>query len=164
MLYQILLYLHVASALGFFLFHGATASATYGLKRESGANRIVPLLKMREIGGAGGFLSIIITLITGIILSFMGRWWSDIWVWASIAILLVISAVMGSTGRDNFDRVSYAVEPEKYKAPKDKKNDPTPPTDEDLVAEQAKGRPLYLTVTGVVALALILWLMMFKPF
>ena len=34
MAYQIVLYLHVAGALGFFLFHGATASATFGLKRE----------------------------------------------------------------------------------------------------------------------------------
>ena len=42
-MYQILIYLHVTSVLGFFLFHGATASATYGLKRERGADRIEPL-------------------------------------------------------------------------------------------------------------------------
>ncbi len=40
MLYQFLIYLRVASVLGFFLFHGATASATYGLKRERGADQV----------------------------------------------------------------------------------------------------------------------------
>ena len=164
MAYQIILYLHVAGALGFFLFHGATASATFGLKREKGRESAEILLKMRELGGVGGFLSLMVMLISGIVLGFMGRWWGDIWLWASIAIFLVIGLVMGGSGRNYFDRVSYAVNPEKYKAPKDKKDDPRPPTDEDLAAEQAKGRPVMLTVTGIGALILMLWLMMFKPF
>ncbi len=164
MAYQIVLYLHVASALGFFLFHGATASATFGLKREKGRESIELLLRMRELGGVGGFLSLMVMLISGIVLGFMGQWWSELWIWASIAIFLVIGIVMGGSGRNYFDRVSYAVSPEKYKAPKDKKDDPRPPTDEDLAAEQAKGRPVMLTVTGIVSLVLFLWLMMFKPF
>jgi len=164
MAYQIILYLHVAGALGFFLFHGATASATFGLKREKGRESVAILLKMRELGGVGGSLSLMVMLISGIVLGFMGRWWGDIWLWASIAIFLVIGLVMGGSGRNYFDRVSYAVNPAKYKAPKDKKDDPEPPTEEDLAMEQAKGRPVMLTVTGIVSLVLMLWLMMFKPF
>ena len=94
MAYQIILYLHVAGALGFFLFHGATASATFGLKREKGRESAEILLKMRELGGVGGFLSLMVMLISGIVLGFMGRWWGDIWLWASIAIFLVIGLVM----------------------------------------------------------------------
>jgi len=164
MAYQIILYLHIASALGFFLFHGATASATFGLKREKGQANIEVLLRMRELGSAGGFLSLLIMLISGIVLAFMGRYWSDIWIWASIAIFLVIGTVMGASGRNYFDRVSYAFDSEKYKAPKDKKDDPEPPTEDDLAVELAKGRPVMLTVTGIASLVLFLWLMMFKPF
>jgi hypothetical protein len=164
MAYQIILFLHVAGALGFFLFHGATASAMFGLKREGGASQAKLLIRTREIGSAGAFVSMMVMLIAGIVLGFMGRWWSDIWIWASIAIVLVIGTLMGGSGRNYFDRVSYALDPEKYKAPKDKKDDPEPPTEKDLAVELAKGRPVMLTVTGVAALALFLWLMMFKPF
>lgn len=48
MVYQTILYLQVASALGFFLFHGATASATFGLRRKSGPNQVELLLRTRE--------------------------------------------------------------------------------------------------------------------
>jgi hypothetical protein len=163
-MYQIILYLHVAGALGFFLFHGATASAMFGLKREGAASQAELLIRTREIASAGAFVSMMVMLVAGIILGFMGRFWSDVWIWASIVLILVIGTLMGRDGRNFFDRVSYAVNPEKYKAPKDKKDDPEPPTEEDLAGELAKGRPLMLTVTGIVALALFLWLMMFKPF
>ena len=106
-----------------------------------------------------------VMLISGIILGFMGRFWSEAWVWIAIVVFVVILFVMGGYGRNNFDRVSYLFDPEKYKAPRDKKGEePIPASDEDLAAEQAKGRPVMLTVTGLAALALILWLMMFKPF
>ena len=165
MAYQIILYLHVAGALGFFLFHGATASASFGLKREQGRESVELLLKMRESAGVAGGISMMVSLITGIILGFMGRFWSEAWIWIAIGIFLVISIVMGGYGRNNFDRISYMINPDKYKAPRDKKDqEPIPATEEELTAEQAKGRPVMLTVTGIASLVLILWLMMFKPF
>lgn len=165
MAYQIILYLHVASTLGFFLFHGATASASFGLKREQGRESVELLLKMRETSGIAGGISMSVSLISGIVLGFMGRFWSEAWIWIAIGIFLVISIVMGGYGRNNFDRISYMIDPEKYKAPRDKKGeDPIPATEEELTAEQAKGRPVMLTVTGIASLVLILWLMMFKPF
>ncbi|MFQ5943648.1 MAG: hypothetical protein ACE5JF_08860 [Anaerolineales bacterium] len=164
-MYQIILYLHVASSLGFFLFHGATASVSYGLKREQGRKSVQMLLKMRESSGVAGGISMTVMFISGIVLSFMGRFWSETWVWISIVIFVVILLVMGGYGRNNFDRVSYLFDPETYKTPRDKKGEaPIPASDEELAAEQAKGRPIMLTVTGMGALVLILWLMMFKPF
>jgi hypothetical protein len=164
MAYQIILYLHVAGALGFFLFHGATASASFGLKREQGRESIELLLKMREFSGIGGSISISVSLITGIVLGFMGRFWSEAWIWIALGIFLVISFVMGGYGRNNFDRISYMIDPEKYKAPRDKKGEePIPAAEEELAEEQSKGRPVMLTVTGIAALGIILWLMMFKP-
>lgn len=165
MVYQIILYLHVAGALGFFLFHGATASASYGLKREQGRKSVELLLKMRETSGIAGGISMSVMLISGIVLGFMGRFWSEAWIWISVAVFVVIMFVMGGYGRNNFDRVSYLFDPEKYKAPKDKKGEePIPASEEELAEEQAKGRPVLLTVTGVASLVLILWFMMFKPF
>ncbi len=165
MVYQIILYLHVASALGFFLFHGATASASFGLKREQGRESVELLLKMRDTAGFVGGLSMTIMFISGIVLGFMGRLWGEAWIWITIGVFLVILFVMGGYGRNNFDRISYMIDPEKYKAPRDKKGEePIPATEEELAEEQAKGRPVMLTVTGIGALVLILWLMMFQPF
>jgi hypothetical protein len=165
MAYQIILYLHVASTLGFFLFHGATASASYGLKRENGRKSVELLLKMRETAGVAGGISGTVLFISGIVLGFMGRFWSEVWIWLAIGVFLIISFVMGGYGRNNFDRVSYMIDPEKYKAPRDKKGEePIPATEKELAEEQAEGRPVMLTVTGIAALGLILWLMMFRPF
>ena len=106
-----------------------------------------------------------VMLISGVVLGFMGHFWSEAWIWIAIAVFVVILMVMGGYGRNNFDRISYLFDPEKYKAPRDKKGqEPIPATEDELTAEQAKGRPILLTVTGMGALVLILWLMMFKPF
>ena len=165
MLYQILLYLHVAGAMGFFLFHGAIASVTYALKREQGRKSVDLLLATRGLSGWGQGISMLLNIVTGIVLGFMGRFWGEAWIWISIVTFVIIMFVMAGYGRDNFDRVAYALDPEQYKAPRDKKDEePIPASDEELAAEQAKGRPVLLTVTGIAALVIILWLMQFKPF
>ncbi len=117
------------------------------------------------MSGWGQGISLGVNLISGIILGFMGRFWGEAWIWISIVTFVVIGFVMGGSGRNNFDRVAYLFDPEKYKAPRDKKDEePIHASGEQLAEEQAKGRPVMLTVTGALALVIILWLMMFKPF
>lgn len=164
-MYRLMLFIHVASAMAFFLVHGATASAMFGLKRERDPERIRALLTIRDIGDRFMGWPLLTLLASGIALGFMGRWWGQGWVWTSIGLLVVIGVLMTVIGRLGNMRMAHALDPEAYEAPRkveDRKSIPAPP--EEVAALQDRLRPMLLTVVGVAGLAAILWLMMFKPF
>lgn len=165
MLYQIVLFIHVGSAVAFFLIHGATASAMFGLKRERDPNRITALLAVRDIAERRMGLPVVTLLISGIILGFMGRWWGESWIWISIGLFVLVGILMSVIGRLFNMRVAHALDPDVYEAPMKKEDrNSIPATDDELAALQARLRPVLLTVIGIGGLAAILWLMMFKPF
>ncbi len=164
-MYQLILYVHVASAIAFFLVHGATASAMFGLKREQNPQRVRAILAVREVGERGMGVPILTLLISGIMLSFMGSWWEERWVWLSLGLFVVVGVLMSVIGRMGNMRVAHALDPDAYEAPQkkeDRKSVAASP--EEVATLQARLRPVLLTGIGVVGLAAILWLMMFKPF
>lgn len=165
MLYKIVLFIHVGSAVAFFLIHGATASAMFGLKRERDPKRIKAMLVVRDIAEQRMGLPVITLLVSGIILGFMGRWWGETWIWISIGVFVLVGILMSVIGRLFNMRVAHALDPDVYEAPMKKEDrNSIPATAEELAGLQAKLRPMLLTITGIAGLAIILWLMMFKPF
>lgn len=164
-MYQILLFLHVASVVAFLLFHGATASVMFALKRERDRERIQALLALRDRAESWWGTPMIVTLVTGIAMGFMGRWWSQAWIWVSLGLFLAILFAMSGFGRLHIDRVWHAIDPQGHPSPiKKEARNPDPASEEELNELLARGRPMLLTVIGVVGLAIILWMMMFKPF
>lgn len=164
-MYRFVLFVHIASAIAFFLIHGATASAMFGLKRERDPARLRAILAIREVAERGMGWPVITLLLSGIILGFMGRWWGQSWIWVSIGLFVVVGVLMSLMGRLFNMRVAHALDPEAFEAPTKKEDrNSIPASPEELAALQSKLRPTLLTVIGVAGLALILWLMMFKPF
>jgi drug/metabolite transporter superfamily protein YnfA len=163
--YKFLLYLHVAGALAFLLFHGATASVMFALKREHEPQRVQALLELRDRSSSWWGYPVVVMLLSGIIMGFMGRHWSAGWMWASLGGFVVLSFAMSGFGRNYLDRAWHALDPEGHKPPM-KKYDRggIPASPEELAEYLATGRPMMLTVLGVLGLGLILWLMMFQPF
>ncbi|MGH2619913.1 MAG: DUF2269 family protein [Anaerolineales bacterium] len=164
-MYPILRFLHVFSALCFFLIHGATAAAMFALKRERDAKRVEGLLTIRDFATKWMWLPLGILLISGTVMGFMGRWWNQTWIWLAIGVFLAISFPMSGLGRPYHDRLWHAIDPQGH-APQTKKEKrlSQPASADELVALLAVGRPMLLTVIGVAGLGIILWLMMFKPF
>lgn len=164
-MYQILLFLHVSGAISFLLFHGATASVMFLMKRERDPNRLKGLLALRDRAEDWWRWPLIVNLISGITMGFMGRWWGQGWIWVSIGVFLVISFSMSGIGRLYIDRVWHAIDPLGHKSPvKAETRNPDPATPEELDGLLARGRPGLLTAIGVVGLAVILSMMMLKPF
>lgn len=164
-MYQLLLYLHVGGAIAFLLFHGATASLMFALKREREPDRIQALLEMRDRSSNWWGYPVMVMLLSGIIMGFMGHHWGEGWIWASLGAFLVLSFAMSGFGRSYLDRAWHALDPTGHKPPTKKYDrDGVPASADELVAFLSTGRPMLLTVVGVIGLALILWLMMFQPF
>ena len=164
-MYTVLRFLHVFSAFAFFLIHGATAAAMFALKRERDAKRVEGWLIIRDFATKWMGIPLAILFISGIVMGFMGRWWNQTWIWLAIGVFLAISFLMSGFGRPYHDRLWHAIDPQGHAPPtKKEKRRSSPATTEEIVGLLAKGRPMLLTVIGIVGLGVILWLMMFKPF
>lgn len=165
MLYRILLFAHVASVVAFLLFHGATASVMFAMKRAPENEQIKGLLAVRKRIENWWGIPMMLLLITGVALAFMGRWWGHAWVWISIGLFVVILFAMSGFGRLYLDRIAHAIDPDQNSSPmKNEDRGGVKATQDELATLLRRGRPAMLSVIGIVGLALILWLMMFKPF
>lgn len=164
-MYQFLLFLHVGSAIAFLLFHGATASVMFALKRERDPERLRGLLALRDRAESWWGYPMVVLIVSGIILGFMGRWWGRGWIWASLGAFVVILFAMSGFGRMYIERTWHAIDPAGHDPPTKKDDrDGVPASAEELSSFLGTGRPVLLTVIGVAGLGLILWFMMFKPF
>jgi hypothetical protein len=163
-MYNLLLFIHVGSALAYFLYHGAVASVAFALKRDTKTEQLEVLSDMLDIAYRVAPLSLVTLLVSGVLLAFVGRWWSDGWIWTSIAAFIVIGIAMFMVGKlyvirqfEHVDSQTQALEPgEDYRFLR-------------LVLGPFMNRhyakiPMVLTITGLLVMSGILWLMMFKPF
>lgn len=137
--YNGLLFLHIAG-LGLFLVGHGYAGIT-ALTRNSALLRSQLLVDRFAMPG------LLLVVVTGIALGFMGGWWRAGWLWTAIVILVVVSVGMG------FMSVPY------HRARKAQIAG-----DEAGTAVYARARPDVLAWMGSVALFLIIFLMILKPF
>jgi hypothetical protein len=160
-MYPWLVFLHVIGVFGFLMAHGVSVGVYFALRRERNVDRISVLLQMssgtmRLMGG-----SLLLLLVTGIIAGFMGQWWSRGWIWLSLMMLIVIYVAMAALGSRRLNQVRQGIGlPSLYGQA---------PLAEPLSAEELNAllnhiQPTRLTLIGFGGLAVIAWLMMFKPF
>lgn len=153
--------IHVASAFAFILAHGASAAVALQLRRERDPGRVAALLDLsRSAMGGLTWGTALVMLLSGIWLGFQADWWGRVWIWASIAILVVLMGLMTPLGGIKMNRIRTAlgmtVDPKK----------PTPPavsrTELEAILDAWDPRPL--TIVGVGGLLLIVTLMVLRPF
>ena len=156
-MYDILRFLHLLSAMAYFLFHGAVASVTFAIRRDPGPTRIEALSAVMIYAYKGAPIAGVVLVLTGILMGFLGRWWGDRWLWASLGLLLMIGVLMNRLGKASIT--------EDFSAGRDR---------QVQIAPHARGsipvairafflQPMFFAVTGLIGLAIVLWLMMFKP-
>lgn len=154
MLYRIIVFLHVISIFGFLLSHGASVGMAFGLKRERDPHKIRALLNLSGTSYPLMGLTLLASILFGIIAGFQGHWWRFGWIWASIALLIVILVLMYFWGSKIYGAARKAVE-----LPSE-----SPGSDENLFEILKRSNPVLLTVVGYGGYAIIAWLMMVKPF
>ena len=161
--YPWVVFVHVAAAFLFFMGHGASMWVSDQIRRERDPARIRVLLELssRSLGLVYG--SLLALLIAGIVAGIMGGHFSRGWIWAAIAVLVVVLVLMYALASRYYGRVREAVGMRSYQTPKDAP-DPTPVSVEELALLVDSRRPDAIGLVGVIGLLTLLWLMMFKPF
>lgn len=164
MLYQLVVFLHVVSVLGYLLAHGVSASVSYAIKKERDVNRIRALLDLSSASYPAMLWILLAILVFGLAAAFLNMaWWKFGWIWVSIAVLVVIVVLMAIFGAAVFGEIRkatglpYMVKGKPFPAEPAK-------SDEEVYAAAAKVNPTLLLIIGYGGFAVIAWLMTAKPF
>ena len=165
-MYSWIVFVHVLGVFGFLLAHGAAAIVAFRLRGEREVERVRALLDLSRGARTVASVSLLVTLAAGITAAVMGNWWGQIWIWASLGLLVLIGVAMNILGTRSLNRVRQMVLPDTVqpRAKEDMQQASVVSADQQLTDALAATRPMLLAITGGGGLALILWLMMFKPF
>ena len=166
-MYRWWVFLHILGAFGFLLAHGVSVAMALALRREREPQRVQALLGLSRVYIGVAYVSLLVLLTGGIVAGFLGQWWGAGWIWTALAILIALTIAMGLLGTSYYDRVRIAVGTEPVLGSRKKawlQERPSPASSEELDALLSSGRPFLLVWMGVIGLAVILWLMVLKPF
>ena len=159
-MYNWLVFLHIFFGFTFMLAHGVHAAAMLAFRNEKDPERaltffnIVPELHMVRI--------LMVSLgVSGFLAAFITPWWRQGWVWASALIFLVISFLMYRYGAGYFNLIQGAAE---RLIEAKKSNSEVQAALKAFEEARTARHPIIVSITGLVGLAIILWLMRFKPF
>jgi hypothetical protein len=163
MLVRWLVFIHVLSAITFFLAHGASAAMVFKLRTETDFARIRAMLDLSI-----SYVNVVIVSffgmgITGLIMPFLIHIWDKGWIWLSIILILFVFFYMFW-----FDERSYKPLRKLVGLPytSRRKGYPAePPASPEEVAAHIKNINITsLVVIGYGIPVFVLWLMIFKPF
>ena len=88
---------------------------------------------------------------------------ASLWIWLAIGVLVLVIGAMYPMGSMHYANVRRAVGLKAYGDPKDAPpSEPLPPA--ELEKLLASNRPFALAAVGGIGLAIIIWLMVVKPF
>jgi len=162
MLHRILVFAHVLSAFLYMLAHGAAVAVAYRVRRETSAERVRALLDLSWSTVAAANSMFLSTIVFGVVLGFLGHWWSARWIWMSIVIVVIVLIVMGKAARPYFFRIRNAIG--LVFADGSWQRTAREPSADELARALASGNPTAITAVAVGVWAVIIWLMLFKPF
>jgi uncharacterized membrane protein len=157
-----LIFAHILGAFTFVLAHGVSIFVALSIRSERQLDRVATLLDLSKLAVMVAVFALIFLLLTGIAAGFVGDYWGRGWIWASLAVLVVLWGYIGFRGTMYHDSVRRAAGSIGIY---DHKVTEAPPADPAaLDALLASPRAIELAVAGGVGLLLILYLMVFKPF
>jgi amino acid transporter len=160
---RLIVFLHVLGAFMFVAGHGVSMFAVFAVRKERDRARLAALLDLSgwslAVAGIGLLILLISGIVAGVMLGSFGRWW----IWISLALLIVIGILMTPVGGSYLRGLRVAIgQPPRNAKPGDP--DPVAVSDSELAALQATNRPEVLLAVGAGGFAVILYLMMFRPF
>jgi hypothetical protein len=157
-------FVHVLGVLVFLAAHGSSISIAFKLRVEHDRERIGALLDLSGAYQRAMYGSLLVLLLAGIVAGVMGGWFTtSLWIWVSLALLIGIMVAMYYLGTSHFSELRRAAGlPYSIGSRRQPPMDPVP--DAELAILVAKGRPWVLTGIGFGGIAVIAFLMMFKPF
>jgi hypothetical protein len=159
--YPWIVLLHVVGAFVFVLSHGVSAWMVMLIRGQRDRARISALLELSTASIGGTYVGLVLLLIGGVWAGIYGGYFARGWIWAAIAILVIVTVVMYAVATPYFLRLRAAA------GIADRGAEPDPgliAADDELFRLAARAPVAILLGVGFVGLLLILWLMVVKPF
>jgi hypothetical protein len=162
-MYGWIIFLHVISAFIFFMAHGISIGVALRLRRERQLDRLRMLLELSDASRMFVHPSLLVVLLSGIAGGFMLDWWRMGWIWVSLALLVLITLVMFRGVSPSFNKLRKAVgSPYREGGKKQPALEAAPAA--EIEALITSGNMVVMTGIGIGIMAVIVYLMMFKPF
>ena len=161
-MYPLVVFLHVLGAFAFVMAHGVSMFVGFRLRSERDPARQAALFELSSSGISLMYVGLLVLLVAGVAAGFLGNHWGRGWIWASLATLVVVIAFMYGVATPFYGRMraaAGATVPDQVVA-----RMKPPPTPADLERLATSNRPIWLAAVGGIGLALIVWLMVTKPF
>lgn len=145
---------------------GASAMVAFRIRREREAARVGALLELSNAYFGAAYILLGLVLLTGIVVGVMGTLFTDgrLWLWVSVVLLVAMAVAMYFLATGQFNRVRHAVGLQTYDDVKKGRPAPTPLDEVGIAAAITAGRPELVAAIGFGGIAVVTWLMMFKPF
>ena len=163
MLIRWLVFLHVLSAITFFLAHGAAAAMVFKVRKETDYTRIRAMLDLSQSTFLVYIIAFLAMGLTGLVMPFLIHIWGKVYIWLSIVLILFVVGWMGLVNEKQFKQLRRLVGLPYMQGSKDFPAEP-PASPEELAALLKKINPTQWVVVGYGIPAIVLWLMIFKPF
>src|SRR5215510_8747823 len=104
-----LIFLHILSAISFFLAHGTSAAMAFQLRKETDFNRIRAMLDLSLSTMILMGISFLILGLTGLVLPFLIHIWNKIYIWLSIVLMLFVFIYMAAFNESHYKQVRRLV-------------------------------------------------------
>src|SRR6266513_1625108 len=147
--YAWLVFLHVASVVGFVLAHGASAAMGLRLRRETSPDSIRGMVVLSTLSTRVMYPFLVLVLLTGIAAGFAQNWWRFKWIWTATIVMNLLS---------------QQYNPLRGEARERRHRSPVAETPDVIRKVAASTRPGPISALGVVAFVILVWLMAVKPF
>lgn len=159
-LYPWLVWVHIVGAFLFALGHGTSAVVSFKVRGERDRSRIAALLELSQTSQGAMYVGFALLLIGGIAAGIVGQWFDQLWIRAAVAVLVVVTFAMYGIASSYYGQLRGALGDTRYQR---KGATVAVASDAELVAMLRSRRPEALALIGGLGLAIILWLMVFKP-
>lgn len=162
-LYPWVVVAHVFFVIVSFGAHGVSAFSMFQAKSESDRTRLAATLDLSAASLTIAGIGLVLAVVLGIVAAVMGGHFGQLWPWASIAVVVVVWLAMTPMAASRMLAVRAALG---MPGRNDKPGDPPrqPAGDAELAAARADLKPELVAAIGLVAIAVLVWLMELKPF
>ncbi|MGH2630345.1 MAG: hypothetical protein ACRDHI_07275 [Actinomycetota bacterium] len=157
-MYEYWLLLHILAAIAFAGCHGASMFALYHIRSlDLDRQRIADTIAFSGTTTRAMYISLILIVVAGSVLSVQGKWLGYVWLWLSIGVLVVTTVLMTAIAKPYFKRITAACGMRPSGVPR--------VSDEELqeLVAGPRSKANLISAIGILGLAVIVFLMVTKP-
>jgi hypothetical protein len=156
-----MVFLHVLGVVVFALGHGTSIAVAFRLRKERDHPRIAAMLDVSAWSTGLMYIGLLLIIVPGVVLGFMGQYWGAWWLWLSIVLLVLVMGAMYGIAAPYYRSLRAATGATLPEAALRKVS--TLNTGEVVNSLATSWRPTALALVGGVGLVVILWLMIAQP-